>query len=104
MKNQTNALSFEAAADLGLVKLLITDASGQYIPQEFCADFVVREASLDGDVETCLAGPDQEDYWEAWENILQNGTIDGGKIGVWTLMQDGDLWAIKEGTEIDWEV
>jgi len=95
--------SLEQAYENGQIQLLISDASGIYIPQEFARSYVVQEASLDGDMEICAAGPDEEYYWESWENILNHGTIMGTSGKAWTLMQDGDLWAIVEGAEIDLE-
>jgi len=41
-----------------------------------------------------LKDPEHEWYWETWYNVLEGEYID--KDGeVWTLEQDGDLWAVQ---------
>ena len=96
-------MTFEQAVDKGFIELLLDGARGIYLPQEFAQSFVVREAELDEDMACCAAGPDQEFYWESWENILDSGTIEGASGHVWALYQDGDLWAIREDAAIDWD-
>lgn len=78
-------------------KLLISDAQGIYIPQLFCQNFDVKEWGLrevDSDVDVCLAGPNEEWYWEAWDAI-QRKAEHTDKYGCkWHLEQDGDLFAV----------
>lgn len=79
------------------VSLLLSDACGVFIPQIFCYDCVMDEWGLDPEswaVKTCLAGPETDGYWDAWEEILNKAvliTADGCK---YYLHQDGDLWAL----------
>ena len=77
-------------------KLLITDAQGVYIPQLFCQNFDIQAWGLrqvDSDVDVCLAGPDEEWYWEAWDAI-QRKAKHKDKYGCeWHLEQEGDLFA-----------
>ena len=59
------------------VELLLSDARGVYIPQNFCEIFDVAQWGLDPDswaVETCLSGPETEFYWDAWDEILNKAT------------------------------
>lgn len=89
------------------VKLLITDASGQYIPKEFVQDFFIKgftdpeliekSVSYFTDINPdwcsdCLDS-DNEFYWDSWTMILNNARIvlDGEE---YYLYQDGDLWLI----------
>jgi hypothetical protein len=78
-------------------KLLITDAQGIYIPQLFCENFDIKAWGLrqvDSDVDVCLAGPDEEWYWEAWNAIIQKAQHHDKYGCTWHLEQDGDLFAI----------
>ena len=75
--------------------LLLSDANGIYIPQMFCQGYALDKWGLDPDgwaAQTCLLGPYGPDYWEAWDQILQNAEFYnlGFKFRLW---QDGDLWA-----------
>ena len=78
------------------ISLLLTDANGVYIPQLFCQNFDLAQWGLDSerwDVQCCLLGPYEPEYWEAWDSILNRAefTCDGH---TYFLMQDGDLWAV----------
>lgn len=78
------------------IELLMTDTWGVHIPQRFCELFDLPNfglSSADSAVQDCLAGPDRESYWEAWEAILNRAEFhhDGSR---WLLHQDGDLWLI----------
>ena len=86
------------------VSLLLSDSLGHYIPRNFCRDFHLIYSNADTqpgwknvgewERETCLAGPDDSDYWEAWDSILQNAYHIDSDGHEWTLYQDGDVWAI----------
>lgn len=79
------------------IKLLLSDNRGVYIPQHFAQNFDVTKWGYTEDhtdIQTLLEGPDAEWYWEAWDNVLQNAELTDTSGKVWTLHQDGDLWAI----------
>lgn len=73
---------------------IISDHHGVYIPQFFAKYYLSSDAlygvSID-DYETLLAGPDEELYWDAWDNTLQNFVGPNGE----TLFQDGDLFLLE---------
>ena len=75
---------------------LLTDARGVYIPQNFVEMFDVKEWGLDPEswaIKACAEGPDNEEYWDAWDSILCNAKY--SKDGdTWFLHQDGCLWAM----------
>lgn len=77
------------------INLLVSDANGIYVPQFFAKAYDLSLWSgLDpGDVATIEQGPENEYYWDAWNNILDSATYqhDGR---TYRLHQDGDLWAI----------
>jgi hypothetical protein len=76
------------------LQLLITDASGVYIPQRFAEGFDlslfgIAEDDADIALLSCTE-PGGEWYWEAWDAILDKAkTAEGGY-----LYQDGDLWLV----------
>lgn len=84
------------------ISLLLSDARGQYIPRDFVTDFdlTLWEGIDPNDAEICTA-PEHEWYWEAWNNILRDATYTDPDGRVFTLYQDGDLWALclEEMTE-----
>ena len=88
-------------------KLLITDSAGQYIPQiwyEKCY-LDVHWSSNNGwgwigvpkwTRSIIEAGPEHEEYWDAWESILNSTKYIAASGLIWTLHLDGDLWAVSE--------
>lgn len=81
---------------LSAVECLLSDARGVYIPRDFVADFDMAEwgvADATWALDTCAAGPDEEGYWEAWDEIMRKAEFKEGD-NVWRLHQDGDLWAV----------
>jgi hypothetical protein len=77
------------------VEFLIDSHHGSYIPQIFVG-FDLAKWHLDPEsweVETCLAGPDADDYHEAWNEIICKAyfELDGNTF---ELHHDCDLFAI----------
>lgn len=76
------------------VQLLLSDSRGIYIPRDFCTNFDLEAFGLsedDEDVKCCQAGPDQEWYWDAWNQILDKAKTTTGHV----LYQDGDLFLLN---------
>lgn len=83
---------------LDAIECLLSDARGVYIPRDFVANFDMGEWGLDFErdkwaLDTCAAGPDEDGYWDAWDEILRVAEFKQGE-NVWRLHQDGDLWAV----------
>lgn len=81
---------------LDAVEHLLSDARGQYIPRDFIANFDITQWGIDPEswaANTCAAGPDEDEYWDAWDEILRKAEYKEGEH-VWRLHQDGDLWAL----------
>lgn len=78
--------------------LLVDSHWGQYVPQCFATQIdrtVVNEVSpTDWDILT--QGPDDEEYWDVWQHVLDNATLRENSV-TYTLHQDGDLWAVPHG-------
>lgn len=83
-------------------ELLVNDSHGIYIAQSFCkiySNYITNMNEIKEDFEICLQGPDHAEYWEAWENLINNVkcTNDTGeKFTIGNLGDSGDLWAIPE--------
>ena len=78
------------------IEILLSDHHGVYIPQRFAHDFD-RWSNIDqDDWDTVKLGPDEEYYWDAWTNILDNATFTDKSGNIWKLYQDGDLFAYSE--------
>ncbi len=86
-------------------ELLLNDAHGIYIPQLFCQTYlayVLNADELKEDIAICLDGPDNEQYFDAWDTIEQNCKFTNDRNEPYTigyLYESGDLWAIPEGYE-----
>ena len=76
------------------IQLLLSDSRGIYIPRDFIECFDLNQWNIDSKYIERLSSPDNDFYWDNWELVLNNAKhIDNGG-NVWTLWQDGDLWAI----------
>jgi hypothetical protein len=99
-------VTWEQAADNGMIKLLLDECRGIYIPRDFAANFDGWQG-ISADDEAILLDPDHEYYWEAWDEVL--GIRGDGACYIdehghkWTLYQDGDLFAVRDDAEIDWD-
>ena len=86
-------------------QLLVNDANGIYIAQVFCeryADSIKNKEELQDDINTCLEGPENEEYWDAWVDVMDNAVLiadNGQEMNVGNIGEGGDLWAIPEGYE-----
>lgn len=84
-------------------ELLVNDSHGIYIAQTFCKAYYAYITNMDKvkeDFDICLAGPDHEDYFEAWDDLMNNVEFTndkGERYSVGNLGEGGDLWAIPEG-------
>ena len=75
---------------------IVDGSAGVYVGREFVTRYNMADwhVSVD-DVTALLAGPESEDYWEAWDSITGYGAAyfvdsEGAR---WELEQDGDLFA-----------
>ena len=77
-------------------ELLYSDRHGQYIPKCFYDDFknCPEKWNLTQDEIDALQNPDDEWYWEAWEQVCNNAKFKDDDGHVWYINQDGDCFAI----------
>lgn len=84
---------------------IVDGLCGIYVPQVWAVRYGAQAAQTAGvdpfAVARLLFGPDCNDYWEAWDSILNDycHTVDGVKH---YLFQDGDLFETPETYE-SWE-
>ena len=102
------SISQEQAADAGYIELLLDGDRGIYLPRDFC-DLCLGSSAWSGynkdDVKTVLNGPDNEWYWEAWQNILDSAVYTDPETGdKWFVYQDDSLFAVRADIDIDWEL
>jgi len=87
------------------VHLLLDGWRGAYLPQVFCEQYCPTKEATKAlgvglwPVETCLAGPDGEHYYDAWNEIIRDATLkhDGYE---WFLWQNDDLFMIRRDVEV----
>ena len=77
------------------INLLLDSARGQFIPRDFVNEFDLSKflGVSQWAVDQCK-DPENEHYWEAWDEILSNAkyrTDDGREF---FLHQNDDLWLI----------
>jgi len=87
------------------IHLLVDSHHGVYVPQVFVDRYRGEIWGLSPeDIEILKQGPEKPLYWDTWDRVLNNTKATNGDGTVWTLHQDGDLWAVRDDmTESDWE-
>lgn len=80
---------------INAVELLMSDNRGQYIPRDWAEECTDNWTGVTSEQRLVLQSPENEDYWEVWEEVLNNAKYTDEFGEVWTLYQDGDLWAIN---------
>lgn len=74
--------------------ILLDESRGIYIPQKFAEGFEDWR-NIDDDALFILRdGPDNPEYQEAWDEVLDTATYTDKRGIVFRLEQDGDLWAV----------
>jgi hypothetical protein len=82
--------------------LLVDDCHGIYVPQVWAMRYrmfpeawnVTREQ-----LDVLLRGPDDDVYWETWDEVLNTAEFTDSQGRVWHLWQDGALWAYCDDGE-----
>lgn len=84
-------------------KLILDDNRGIYIPLNFVQDFDLEQFSgwEQDDIDTIQDGPDNEQYWDAWDRILNNIYHVDQNGYKWILEQDGAVWMVCPELEPD---
>ena len=86
--------------------LLLSDASGIYIPRDFITQFRGWKGYGKGkypEYKRILSNPENELYWDAWNELLDKLTYTTEKGIEHSLYQDGDLFAVDLNLISAWE-
>jgi len=75
--------------------LLIDESRGIYIPNNFYHNFDFASWNLNSSDYRELSSPDNEHYWETWQELLDNAVYYDIQ-GTWRLDQDGSLFAVLD--------
>lgn len=83
--------------------LLFDGASGIYIPQRFAEEIDLSKLGgvSQSDLDILRQGPDHSEYWDAWADTLDNAVLTDSNGQRFYLWQDGDVWAIPKGEEVE---
>ena len=87
-------------------QVLIDGNRGIYIPQIFAQNFLHNISQEDKErfktrLEELTQGPENEFYWDSWDDISSQIYITDDKGNRFWLYQDGDLWAVPEGESFE---
>lgn len=84
-------------------ELLLSDSHGIYIPKLWSDELSEEEAERFSvsweSVLICQSGPDEEHYWEAWQEILDSAEWEEDGVE-WRLHQSGDLWKVRSDAQL----
>jgi hypothetical protein len=80
------------------VILLFDGGHGQYVPQFFAE---LYPELLDEEQKEVLKDKDHDLYWEIWADVMDNVTITDAEGVEYYLYQDGDLWLVPVGYELE---
>lgn len=78
------------------IKLLIDEAAGIYIPRNFYENFDISTWRLSEKDFRDLSHPDNEHYWDAWDDVMCQAKYLDDDGHTWTLYQDGSLFAVRD--------
>ena len=78
------------------IEVVVDGGYGVYAPQVFIEKYQSRLHGVDvDDIISLLNGPEDEWYWEAWENVLDNGVLEDDDGNKWRIYQDQDIFIIR---------
>jgi len=79
------------------MECLLDDCRGIYIPQAFIECYSYEQWGISEENATILLkGPEPENelYWETWDEVMRDAEYTDEFGNVWNLFQDGDLFAV----------
>ena len=86
------------------IELLLSYARGRYIPRDFIEGFDTTEWNIgEDDIKNC-SDPSNEYYWDAWRKICDTARYTAADGRVYSLYQDGNLWAVCYDSMTDKEI
>ena len=76
------------------IELMLSAARGIYIPRDFIETVDIDAWNIDTWAAGQCSDPNGDFYWDAWNSILNNARYTAADGRVYSLYQDGDLWAV----------
>ena len=83
------------------INLLIDGAAGIYIPRNFYENFDFSTWNLSISDFPELSMPENEGYWDAWDEVLARAQYHDNDGHIWTLYQNDDLFAVRDDHAFD---
>ncbi len=85
--------------------LWLSDSRGVYIPRDFALSFTDRSdvSGVTAEQWEILEDSHHTEYWETWDEVLDDAIVTDEKGVQYRLYQQGDLWLIPIGMEWDEE-
>lgn len=75
--------------------LIVDGCHGIYVPQRYAKICSSDDMATNEQREILLAGPDHDEYWDVWDEVLSNVIVMRGGSR-WALDQDeGDVFLVK---------
>lgn len=81
--------------------LIVDEIHGIYVPKAFSRTVghnMVTGATIE-QFSILESGPDHEEYWEVWDEVLNDVIITDRNGMQYTLYQDGSVWAVPINNE-----
>lgn len=78
------------------ITLFIDEVAGIYIPRNFYENFEFSAWGLNVSDYADLSMPENEHYWEAWDDLLRDAKHTDSDGHEWSLYQDGSLFAVRD--------
>ena len=87
--------------NMDTIRHLIDECRGIYIPQAFYEGFDFGTWNLNINDYKELRDPTIDDYWDTWDDLIEHAEYHDDDGYIWTLHQDGGLYAIRNDHQ--WE-
>lgn len=78
--------------------LIVDDSYGDNVPQVFCKRYFKPESVDKESWEICLSGPNHEEYWEAWSEVLLSWKIKNDDFTFTIEVENNNVYQCKQRT------
>jgi hypothetical protein len=86
---------------MNTIKVLISEQAGIYIPRNFYENFAFDVWNVALQDYFDLSSPDNDQYWNAWDDLLAHAEYHDDDGHIWRLYQDGDLFAVRDDHDFE---
>ena len=96
-------MTLEQAYATGLAHMIVSNTRWIYVPQAFAEDYIGWFGISAEERAILLAGPEGNDYWEVWDDVLAHATFVDPNRHVWELLHVEDLWVKRQDVDLTLE-